>query len=110
MPWLTQTKTPRLTKKRFIAGSAATAAVTGEPCLGTRPCFHHHAPKQIVINLAFHQQAADELRCHHLSRAAKEELEEDREGLGGQGSDLGDRWRLLGQHRDMQKMHSQTSA
>jgi len=54
-------KPPRLTKQCFVAGSAAAVAVTGGVVLGIRLRFHNHAPQQLAIVLASHQQAADEL-------------------------------------------------
>jgi len=41
--------------------SGAAVAVAGGLLLGIRLRFHHHAPQQLPIGLAFHQQAADEL-------------------------------------------------
>jgi len=38
------------------AGSAAAVAVAGGLLLGIRLRFHNHAPQQLAIGLAFHQQ------------------------------------------------------
>jgi len=84
-------KTPRLTKQGFVAGGAAAVAVAGGLLLGIRLRFHHHAPQQLAIRLALHQQAADELGCNELGGAGEEGLRECWEGLGGYGSGLG-RW------------------
>jgi len=65
-------KTPRLTKQRFVAGSAAAVAVAGGVVLGIRLRFHHHAPQQLPSGLAFHQQAADELGGNELGGAGEE--------------------------------------
>ena len=81
-------KPPRFTKQGFLAGAAAAMPVAGGLLLGIRLRFHNHAPQQLAIGLAFHQQAADELRCHDLSRAGEEALGEGWEGLGGYGSGL----------------------
>ena len=54
MPWLT--------KERFVAGGAAAEAVAGGVVLGIRLGFHHHAPEQAAVLLAFHQHATDEVR------------------------------------------------
>jgi len=60
--------------------------VTGGVVLGIRLRFHHHAPEQCAILLAFHQQAADQLGGDDLGRAGEEGLRECWEGLGGYGS------------------------
>lgn len=44
--------------------------------------FHNHAPQQLAIGWAFHQQAADELGGNHSGDASKETLWEP---LGGRG-------------------------
>jgi len=49
--------------------------------------------------LAFHQQAADELRRNQLGGSGEEGLGEVTGGRGGYGSGLGDGWRLLGGER-----------
>jgi len=67
-------KPPRLTKQRFVAGSAAAVALAGGLLLGIRLRFHNHAPQQLAIGLAFHQQAADELGGDWLSGAGEEGL------------------------------------
>ena len=79
-------KPPRLTKERFVAGGAATVAVTGRVILGIRLGFHHHAPEQAAVPLAFHQQAADELGGNLLGGAAEEGLGEGLGKRGGYGS------------------------
>jgi hypothetical protein len=75
-------KPPRLTKERFVAGGAAAVAVAGRVVLGIRLRFHNHAPEQLPIRLAFHQQAADEVGGNHLCWATEEGV---REGLGKGG-------------------------
>ena len=88
-------KPPRLTKERFVAGGAATVAVTGGVVLGIRLRFHNRAPQEAAIGLAFHQKATDEVGGNQLGRAGEEGV---REGLGkggGYGSGLGGKWRLL---------------
>ena len=76
-------KPPWLTKQRVVAGGAAAVAVAGGVVLGIRLRFHHHTPEQAAVCLAFHQPAANQLRCHHLSRAAEEGVGEGWEGPGG---------------------------
>ena len=75
-------KTPWLTKERFVAGGAAAEAVAGGVVLGIRLGFHHHAPKQAAVLLAFHQQATNQVGGDQLG------------GAGEKG--LGERWGLLG--------------
>ena len=48
--------------------------VTGGLVLGLRLRFHYHAPKQLAIRFAFHQQAADELGGDDLGGAGEERL------------------------------------
>jgi len=79
-------KTPRLTKQRFVAGGAAAVAVASGVVLGIRLRFHHHAPKQAAVLLAFHQQAADELGGDELGGAGEEGWGEVLGGRGGYGS------------------------
>ena len=81
-------KPPRLTKERFVAGTAAAVAVAGGFLLGIRLRFHNHAPQQLAIGLAFHQQAADELGGDNLSGAGEEGLGEVLGGRGGYGVGL----------------------
>jgi len=50
--------------------------VAGGVVLGIRLRFHHHAPQQLAIGLAFHQQAADEFWGNNLGRASEEGLGE----------------------------------
>ena len=86
-------KTPWLTKECFVAGGAAAVAVAGGVVLGIRLGFHHHAPKQAAVLLAFHQQATNQVGGDQLGRAAEEGV---REGLGkggGYGSGLEDELR-----------------
>ena len=64
------------------------AAVTGGLVLGIRLRFHNHAPQQLAIRLAFHQQAADELGGNQLGGAAEDGLGEVLGGRGGYGSGL----------------------
>jgi len=90
-------ETPRLTKQRFVAWSAAAIAVTGGVVLGIRLRFHKHTPKQAAVPLALHQQAADELGGDQLGGAGEEGLGEGWEilgdGLGGYGSGFGSGFR-----------------
>jgi hypothetical protein len=79
-------KPPRLTKQGFVAGGAAAVAVTGGLVLGIRLRFHNHAPEQLAIGLAFHQQAADEIGGDLLSGAGEEGVGEMRGERGGYGS------------------------
>jgi hypothetical protein len=78
-------KPPRLTKEGFITGAAAAMPVAGGLLLGIRLRFHNHAPQQLAIGLAFHQQAADQLRGNLLGGAGEEGLGESWEVLGGRG-------------------------
>ena len=75
-------KTPWLTEERFAAWGAAAEAVAGGVVLGIRLGFHHHAPEQAAVPLAFHQQATNQVGGDQLG------------GAGEEG--LGERWRLLG--------------
>jgi len=67
--------------------------VAGGVVLRIRLRFHNHAPQQLAIRLALHQQAADQLGGNELGGAGKEGLGERVwecwEGLGGYGSRLG---------------------
>jgi len=65
-------KASRLTKQRFVAGSAAAVAVAGGLILRIRLRFHKYAPQQLAIRLALHQQAADELGGNELGGAGSE--------------------------------------
>ena len=56
--------------------------MTGGVVLGIRLRFHNHAPEQIAIRVAFHQQAADEVGSDDLCWATEEGV---REGLGKRG-------------------------
>ena len=68
--------------------------MAGGVVLGIRLGFHHHAPEQAAVLLAFHQQAADELGGDQLGRAGEKALGKGWEilgdGLGGYGSGFGD--------------------
>ena len=75
-------KPPRLSEESFVAGGAAAVAVAGRLLLGIRLGFHNHAPQEIAIGLAFHQQAADQLGGNLLGGAGEEGLGE---ALGGRG-------------------------
>ena len=78
-------ETPWLTKERFVAGGAVAIAVAGRFLLGIRLRFHNHAPQQLAMLLAFHQQAADEVGGDLLGGAGEEGLVQDWEALGGRG-------------------------
>ena len=78
-------KPPSLTKQGFVAGGAAAVAVTGGLVLGIRLRFHNHAPQQLAIRLAFHQQAADEVGGNLLGGAGEEGLGECWVVLVGRG-------------------------
>jgi hypothetical protein len=67
-------KPPRLTKERVVAGGAAAIAVTSGLLLGIRLRFHNHAPEQLAIGLALHQQAADQLGGYMLGGAGEKAL------------------------------------
>ena len=79
-------KTPRLTKQGFVAGGAAAVAVTGGLALAIRLRFHNHAPHQLTIGLALHQQAADELGGDLLGGVGEKGLGKVLSGRGGYGS------------------------
>ena len=83
-------ETPRLTEQRFVAGGAAAIAVTGGVVLRIRLGFNNHAPEQLAIRLAFHQQATDEVGGDQLGRAGEEGLGERWEGVYGYRSGLGE--------------------
>ena len=82
-------ETPRLTKQGFIAGAAAPMPVAGGLVLRIRLRFHNHAPQEVAIGLAFHQQAADEVGGNNLGGAGEEGLGEGWEVVDGFGSGLG---------------------
>jgi len=63
--------------------------VAGGVVLRIRLRFYNHAPEQLAIYLALHQQAADELGGNLLGGAGEEALGERWEGLGGYGSSFG---------------------
>jgi len=71
-----------------ISESAAAVAVAGGVVLRIRLRFHHHAPQQLAIGLAFHQLAADELGGDQLGGAGEEGWGEVTGGRGGYGSGL----------------------
>ena len=50
--------------------------------MGIRLGFHHHAPEQAAALLAFHQQAANQLRSNNFCGAAEEGLGQGWEILG----------------------------
>ena len=50
--------------------------MAGGVVLEIRLGFHHHAPKQAAVPLAFHQQASDEVGGDQLGRAGEEGLGE----------------------------------
>ena len=82
-------KTSWLTKERLVAGGAAAIAVASGVVLGIRLRFHHHTPEQAAVVLAFHQQAANQLRSNDLRWTAEEGMGQGWEvlaGLGGYGS------------------------
>ena len=56
--------------------------MAGGLLLGIRLGFHHHAPEQAAVPLAFHQQATDEVGGNDRRWAAEEGV---REGLGKRG-------------------------
>ena len=64
-------KPSRLTKQGFVAGGAAAVAVAGGLLLEIRLRFHKYTPQQLATFLAFHQQAADELRGDDFGGRAK---------------------------------------
>jgi hypothetical protein len=69
--------------------------VAGRLILRIRLRFHNHAPQQLAIGLAFHQQAADEPRGDLLGWAGEETMGEGWKLLGGRdgyGSGLGGGW------------------
>ena len=76
-------KSPRLTKQGFVAGAAAAVTVAGRVVLRIRLRFHNHAPEQLAIRLALHQQAADQLGGDQLGGAGEKGLGELWESVGG---------------------------
>ena len=82
-------KPPKLAKQGFVAGGAAAMPVAGGVVLRIRLRFHNHAPQQLAIRLALHQQAADEVGGNQLGGAGEEGLGEVLGGLGGYGSGFG---------------------
>ena len=73
-------KPTRLSKQGFIDRGAAPMPVAGGYCfaeafgyaLAIRLRFHNHTPQQLCTCLAFHQQAANQFRCHLFCGAAEE--------------------------------------
>ena len=65
-------KLARRTKQCLVTGTAPPVAVAGRVVLGVGLRLHNHSPQQRTAGLAADQQAADQLRGHHLSRAAEE--------------------------------------
>ena len=59
--------------------------MAGGLALAIRLRFHNHAPQQLAIRLALHQQAADELGGNQLGGAAEEGVEEVLGKRGGYG-------------------------
>ena len=60
--------------------------MTGGLVLRIRLRFHNHAPQQLAIRLALHQQAADEIGGNQLGGAGEEGLGEVLGGRCGYGS------------------------
>jgi hypothetical protein len=64
--------------------------VAGRLLLDIRLGFHHHAPEQAAVLLAFHQPAANQVRGDQLGGASEEGLGEGwgtlDDGLGGYGN------------------------
>ena len=81
-------KPPWLAKERFIAGAAAPMPVAGRLFLRIRLRFHNHAPQEVAIGLAFHQQATDEIGGDDLGWSGEEGLGEGLGERGGYGSGL----------------------
>jgi len=90
-------KPPSLTKQRFVAGGAAVIPVAGGVVLRIRLRLHNHAPQQLAIRLALHQQAADQLGGNELGGAGEQgwgEMVWELLGRrGGCGSGFGEDWR-----------------
>ena len=63
--------------------------MAGRLTLAIRLSFHNHAPQQLAIRLALHQQAADELGGDDLGGAGEEALGEELGERGGYGSGFG---------------------
>ena len=55
--------------------------MAGGIVLGIRLGFHNHAREKTAVVLAFHQPAANQIRCHNFCRAAEERLRESVEFL-----------------------------
>ena len=82
-------KPPILPKQRFVARGATAVTVADEVVLRIRLRSHNHAPQQLAIRLAFHQQAGDELGGDLLGGVDEEGLREVLGELGSYGSSLG---------------------
>ena len=85
---------PRLPKQRLITGAAPAVSVAGGYCfaeafgyaLAISLCLHNHAPQLLPTYLTLEQQAANQLWCHHLGRAAEKLWGKGSGGLeGGRG-------------------------
>jgi len=66
----------------------------------------NNAPQKLATFLAFHQQAANQLRGDQLGGSAEEGVGEGLGGRGGYGSGFGDEWRIWGGERDMRETHN----
>ena len=75
-------KPPRLTKQGFVARGPAAMAMASRFTLAIGLRFHNHAPEQLAIPLAPHQQAADQLGGNLLCGAAEETRGERSDGEG----------------------------
>jgi len=92
-------KPPWLTKQGFVARRAAAMPVAGGLALAIRLRFHNHAPQEFATCFVFHQQAADQLRCHLFCGAAEErswQRGEVLDGRGDYGSGLESKGKSLG--------------
>ena len=80
------------TEQSVVALGAAAVAMAGRLALAIGLCFHHHSPQQAAVAFPFHQPAANQLRGHHLGRAAEEGVGQGWEilddGLGSDRNDL----------------------
>ena len=80
--------------------------MAGRLLLGICLRFHNHAPQQLAMRLALHQQAANEVRGNLLGGAGEEGLGESWEVVYGFGSGLGgDGWRLFRERGIMRELH-----
>ena len=62
--------------------------MAGGVVLGIRLRFHSHAPQQLAIRLALHQQAADQIGGGDLGGAGEEGVGEVLGGRGGYSSGI----------------------